>query len=260
MHVWLLGLCVIMSMRSEDKQAKVGAVLAQVRPKELAFAKENTNALEKMVMPSCCSRAHAKPLHTWGNTQTQFSIDVLGAGYNGSRKGALHRDYRFQGDDDKGKWVLHAEQNVFMFRSIDDTSKCTLYSTHSPCLQCSGIIREKQVKMVYFLDAYRPPPDLEEDRLCHHFNEKITRDMPIETLFRAIKEIKEGYPQIKRRLAKGYFVALVLCLGDGVTHVCWCQGQARSCACGPGWSSSGQGEGGGSSAGVDGERGDGDCS
>ncbi len=44
-------------------------------------------------------------------------------------------------DDDKGKWVLHAEQNVFMFRCIDDASACELYSTHSPCVQCSGIVR-----------------------------------------------------------------------------------------------------------------------
>ena len=73
---------------------------------------------------------------------------------------ALHHDYHFQGDNNKGKWVLHTEQNVLMFQSIDNTSKCTLYSMHSPCLQCSSIIREKQVKMVYFLNAYRPPPDL----------------------------------------------------------------------------------------------------
>jgi hypothetical protein len=128
----------------------------------------------------------------------------LGAGYNGSRKGALHRDFLFQGDDDKGKWVLHAEQNVFMFRCTDDTSKCTLYSTHSPCLQCSGIIREKHVQKVYFLEAYRAPPDLLEDDLCHQVREIATRPLPIESLATAITEVKRGYPVIKQRLGTGY--------------------------------------------------------
>lgn len=72
--------------------------------------------------------------------RVQFSIEVFGVGYNGAKKDALHRDF-VQGDDDKGKWVLHAEQNVFMFRCIDDASACELYSTHSPCVQCSGIVR-----------------------------------------------------------------------------------------------------------------------
>ena len=88
MHVWLLGLCVIMSMQLEDKDAKVGAVLVQVCPKELALTKVKTNKLEKMVPPSCCGRAHANPLHKCCNTQTQFSIDVLGTGYNSSHKGS----------------------------------------------------------------------------------------------------------------------------------------------------------------------------
>ncbi len=44
MHVWLLGLCVIMSMQLEDKDAKVS-------PKELALAKGKTDELKNLVLP-----------------------------------------------------------------------------------------------------------------------------------------------------------------------------------------------------------------
>ena len=86
--MWLLGLCIIMSMQSEDKDAKVSTVLAQVHPKELALTKAKPNKLGKMVPPSCHSRPHTNPLHKCCNTQTQFSIDVLGTGYNSSHKGS----------------------------------------------------------------------------------------------------------------------------------------------------------------------------
>lgn len=95
--------------------------------------------------------------------RVQFSIEVFGVGYNGAKKDALHRDF-VQGDDDKGKWALHAEQNVFMFRCIDDASACELYSTHSPCVQCSGIVRSMGIEKVVYSKHYRLPVDLEHDR------------------------------------------------------------------------------------------------
>ena len=99
---------------------------------------------------------------------------MFGAGYNGSKKAALHRDFRFQDDVDKGKWVLHAEQNLYMFRNASDTSDCTLYTTHSPCIQCCGLIREMQVKKVFYLELYRAGPDLR--KLCSPYCEKGTTD------------------------------------------------------------------------------------
>jgi deoxycytidylate deaminase len=114
---------------------------------------------------------------------------VFGVGYNGSKKDALPRDFRFQGDHEKGKWVLHAEQNVFMFRSIEDIADCTLYSTHSPCLQCSGIIRETPVRKVFYLRSYRPPPDLDAGKLCHHFKVQPHTSSSLDTLKGVIEKI-----------------------------------------------------------------------
>jgi deoxycytidylate deaminase len=129
----------------------------------------------------CCSRSPP--------TNCQFSIEVFGAGYNGSKKAALHRDFRFEDDVDKGKWVLHAEQNLFMFRNASDTSGCTLYSTHAPCLQCSGLIREMQVKKVFFLEGYRGKPDLDV-KLCSHYTEH--KEATHYRLSQAILDIKNN--------------------------------------------------------------------
>ena len=106
------------------------------------------------------------------NVKTQFTIEIFGVGYNGPKKDSLHRDF-VQGDGDKGKWVVHAEQNLLLFRCIDDVSQCELYSTHSPCIQCSGLVRAMGIKKVRYLLPYRPPIDLHSDRRAVQFVDDV---------------------------------------------------------------------------------------
>ena len=106
------------------------------------------------------------------NKHKQFTIEIFGVGYNGPKKDSLHRDF-VQGDGDKGKWVVHAEQNLLLFRCIDDVSQCELYSTHSPCIQCSGLVRAMGIKKVRYLLPYRPPIDLHSDRRAVQFVDDV---------------------------------------------------------------------------------------
>lgn len=165
-EAWLLGLCIIASLRSEDQDAKVGAVLART-----IVTRGDAVAASGSAAPSDCSDTNKRP------PKHKFSIDVFGVGYNGAKKDALPRDF-VQGDDDKGKWALHAEQNLFMFRCIDDASVCELYTTHSPCIQCSGIVRAMGVEKVSYIKPYRPPLiDLQSDDVAKQFVERKLLDV-----------------------------------------------------------------------------------
>ncbi len=123
--VWIGGLAFLASLRSEDEDLQVGSVLAKL---------------------------------------DQSHIEIFGVGYNGTKTGALHGDYP-QHDKNKGKWSLHAEQNTIMFRCVDDISNCHLFTTHSPCFQCSCLITDLRIKKVIYIDHYRPPCFLPEGML-----------------------------------------------------------------------------------------------
>lgn len=53
--------------------------------------------------------------------------------------------------------VIHAEANVILFaakRGIP-TDGCDLYTTHSPCYECSKMIAQSGIRSVYYEEDYR---------------------------------------------------------------------------------------------------------
>jgi deoxycytidylate deaminase len=122
--VWLMGVAVLASSRSEDWDIAVGAVLAEY-----------------------------DPVTNTGN--------IFGVGYNGVKKKSLLHDYP-QYSQNKGFYSIHAEQNALMFRSRYDVRNLCIFTTHSPCFQCSGILRQAQIH-TYYLELYRGGNTILED-------------------------------------------------------------------------------------------------
>ena len=58
--------------------------------------------------------------------------------------------------------VCHAEMNAIIsaFRRQADISKCTLYTTLSPCAQCSKLIAQSGIKNVVYAQKYKEGDDM----------------------------------------------------------------------------------------------------
>ncbi len=80
---------------------------------------------------------------------------IIADGYNGTPSG-----FENQCEDHNGetKWyVLHAEANAItkLAKSTQCSKDATLYTTLSPCKECSKLILQSGIKRVVYLEEYK---------------------------------------------------------------------------------------------------------
>lgn len=86
---------------------------------------------------------------------------IISDGYNGTPSG-----FENSCEDENGetKWyVLHAEANALtkLAKSTHSSENSTLYTTLSPCKECSKLILQAGIKRVVYLDEYKDNEGLE---------------------------------------------------------------------------------------------------
>ena len=87
---------------------------------------------------------------------------IISIGYNGMPSGWTNE---CETTDEYGNMpvtkpeVLHAETNAIakVARSSESCEGATLYTTHSPCLECAKLIFQSGIKKVVWRDQYRSP-------------------------------------------------------------------------------------------------------
>ncbi|XP_061107438.1 cytidine and dCMP deaminase domain-containing protein 1-like isoform X2 [Conger conger] len=85
---------------------------------------------------------------------------LVGCGYNGYPGGSAYSAFPWMGSDElnprkkKYKYIIHAEQNVLIFRSaeIKEDEKTMLFVTKCPCDDCVPLIVGAGIKQVYTTD------------------------------------------------------------------------------------------------------------
>lgn len=86
---------------------------------------------------------------------------VITTGYNGVPGGMDHCDHK---QTDQGcKDSVHAEANALVFaaRHALGVDGCSLYTTHSPCVECAKLIINAGIREVYYAVAYRDPSGIQ---------------------------------------------------------------------------------------------------
>jgi dCMP deaminase len=83
---------------------------------------------------------------------------VVGMGYNGFPRGVRDDFDRYQDQEQKYSYVVHAELNAILNATIKlDTDYTTLYTTLSPCRDCAKAIIQAGIHRVVFKE-YRSDP------------------------------------------------------------------------------------------------------
>ena len=85
---------------------------------------------------------------------------IISVGYNGTFPGASNVcEYKnAYGDLVTNLEVLHAEENAICFAAKAGISPegSSLFTTHSPCFNCSKLIIQLGIKKVYYREIYDP--------------------------------------------------------------------------------------------------------
>jgi len=80
---------------------------------------------------------------------------ILATGYNGTPSGYNDSKVNWLDHEHKKKVVVHAEQNALLFVDGTKVRGATLYTTHSPCLECAKLIAGAGIKRVFFETLYQ---------------------------------------------------------------------------------------------------------
>lgn len=80
---------------------------------------------------------------------------ILATGYNGTPSGYDDSNVDWTDHNFKKKVVVHAEQNALLFADGTKVRGATLYTTHSPCLECAKLIAGAGIKKVVFDTIYQ---------------------------------------------------------------------------------------------------------
>ena len=88
---------------------------------------------------------------------------IVSTGYNGAPAGLPHCEPETCGPDDVCVRTVHAEANVIAFAAKEgiQTMGATLYTTHSPCMECAKLIINAGIRRVVYWEEYRDPSPLE---------------------------------------------------------------------------------------------------
>ncbi len=110
---------------------------------------------------------------------------IIGMGYNGMPKGNDEFPWTREGDDNKYKYVIHAEANAIL-NAIKNLKGSTIYVSLFPCNECAKMIAQSGIKNVIFED------NKYKDTLEVQISEKILSSCGVKT-----KQISVGELVIK---------------------------------------------------------------
>jgi len=89
---------------------------------------------------------------------------IISDGYNGTPKG-FNNECEYKVDEHlvTKQEVLHAETNAIskLARSTNTSLYSTLYTTYSPCFECSKLIIQSGIDRVVYLESYRDQTGIE---------------------------------------------------------------------------------------------------
>jgi dCMP deaminase len=102
---------------------------------------------EQAAKRSTCSRLHVGAVVVQDYT-------VVGTGYNGAPSNFPHCEHF---DDSPCRISVHAEANALLHsRMYDGTTMVSkMYCTHMPCFECSKLILNTAITVVYYGTEYR---------------------------------------------------------------------------------------------------------
>lgn len=86
---------------------------------------------------------------------------ILSVGYNGFPRGCSDDEFPWtrEGEDNKYKYVVHAELNAILNSQGRNLNGSTLYVTLFPCNECAKAIIQSGIKeVVYLSDKYKDLP------------------------------------------------------------------------------------------------------
>ncbi|CAM9149359.1 dCMP deaminase family protein [Mycoplasma marinum] len=107
---------------------------------------------------------------------------IVGLGYNGMPKGNDNFPWTREGEDNKYKYVIHAESNAIL-NSIKNLDGATIYVSLFPCNECAKMIVQSGIKKVVFED------NKYKDSLEVKVAEKIFLECGVETKQIKLEEI-----------------------------------------------------------------------
>ncbi|MCP4336891.1 MAG: dCMP deaminase family protein [Mycoplasma sp.] len=107
---------------------------------------------------------------------------IIGLGYNGMPQGNDSFKWNKEGEDNKYKYVIHAEANAIM-NSIKKIKGSVIYVSLFPCNECAKLIAQSEVKeVVYENHKYK-------GELIFDISEKILKECGVKIRQLSIDEI-----------------------------------------------------------------------
>jgi dCMP deaminase len=112
---------------------------------------------EKQTLIDCAwlwsKRSHCKRLQVGAVIAKNGRI--LSTGYNGAVTGADNNCECKEGKTIPG--IIHAEANAILWAAKEgiSTNDCSIFITHSPCIECAKLIIQSGITSVYYSEYYR---------------------------------------------------------------------------------------------------------
>jgi dCMP deaminase len=91
------------------------------------------------------------PMTQVGAILVDSNNHIIGTGYNGFEPGVIETKELWQRPT-KYQYVKHAERNCIKY-CIKETKGATLYSSLFPCSECAILIRDAEIRKVYYSDS-----------------------------------------------------------------------------------------------------------
>jgi dCMP deaminase len=84
---------------------------------------------------------------------------IISMGYNGAPSGLPHCNEQTCGPDTPCDRTIHAEANAIAFaaRQGIETFGGTIYTTHSPCIDCAKLMINAGVSRIVYWEKFRDP-------------------------------------------------------------------------------------------------------
>ncbi len=107
---------------------------------------------------------------------------IIGLGYNGMPQGNDNFPWNKDGEDNKYKYVMHAEANAII-NSIKNLKGCKMYVSLFPCNECAKLITQAGVsEVIYESHKYK-------GELTFDISEKILKACNVQLRQLSIKEM-----------------------------------------------------------------------
>lgn len=137
-----------MNLNQDNLKEELEDLAAQVLHKKNKLDKMFLNIAKEVAKMSYCNRSKVGAvIERYGN--------IISFGYNGAPKGV--DNCCEDSNNVTFPHIIHAESNAILkaAKSGLSTTNATLYLTLSPCLDCSKLILQSEIRRVVYLEEYR---------------------------------------------------------------------------------------------------------